>query len=187
MARVKIEPTTIPYQMPVCLVGATVRGKPTFMTVAWFSKVNIIPSMFMVSLENPRYTAEGIMENGVFSINFPHKSLVEKTDYCGMVSGRKTDKSGVFKVEHGEHKTPMISECPASYELKLKETVELTDSRLFIGEVVAAYADEKYLTNKRLDVPKTEQFYLIKSPAAGYYEQRKQFEKAFGVGKKLMK
>jgi flavin reductase (DIM6/NTAB) family NADH-FMN oxidoreductase RutF len=187
LVKVKIENTTIPYAMPVCLIGATVKGKPTFMTVAWFSKVNGQPPMFMVSLENPRYTAEGIKENGVFSINFPGKSLAEKTDYCGMVSGRKTDKSGVFKVEYGEHKAPMIAECPVSYELKLKQTVELVDSRLFIGEVVGAYADGKYLTDKKLDVSKTEQFQLIESPAAGYYAQGKQFEKAFSVGKKLMK
>ena len=110
-----------------------------------------------------------------------------KTDYCGMVSGRKTDKSGVFKVEYGEYKAPMIAECPVSYEIKLKQTVELVDSRLFIGEVVGAYADGKCLTDKKLDVSKTEQFQLIESPAAGYYEQGKQFEKAFSVGKKLMK
>ncbi|MGD0804889.1 MAG: flavin reductase family protein [Candidatus Bathyarchaeia archaeon] len=187
MAKVKIEANTQAYPMPVCLVGANVKGKPTFMTAAWFSKVNVNPPMFMVSLENPRYTAEGIKENKVFSINFPCKSLVEKTDYCGMVSGRKTDKSGVFKVEYGEFKAPMVGECPVCLELKLKETVELPDSRLFIGEVVTAYADEKYLTNGKLDVPKTEQFSLIESPAAVYMGSGQEFEKAFSVGKKLLK
>jgi len=187
MAKVKIEPNTTAYPMPVCLVGANVKGKPTFMTAAWFSKVNVNPPMFMVSLENVRYTAEGIKENKVFSINFPGKSLVEKTDYCGLVSGRKTDKSSVFKVDYGELKAPMVSECPVCLELKLKKTIELIDSRLFIGEVVAAYADEKYLTNGKVDVPKTEQFSLIDSPAPGYTELGKQFEKAFNVGKKLIK
>lgn len=187
MAKVKIEKGTIPYAMPVCLVGANVKGKPTFMTVAWYSKVNGQPPMFMVSLENIRYTAEGIKENKVFSINFPGKSLVEKTDYCGMVSGRKTDKSSVFKVEYGENEVPLISECQVCYELMLKQTVDLVDSRLFIGEVVAAYADGKCLTDKKLDVAKTEQFSLIESPGAGYFELGKQFEKAFNVGKKLMK
>ena len=37
--------------MPVVLVGATVDGKPNYMAVAWFSKVNSNPPMMMISLD----------------------------------------------------------------------------------------------------------------------------------------
>src|SRR5512136_1300354 len=146
--KIKLDPHVTAYPMPVCIVGAKVKGKPNFMAVAWFSKVNSEPPMMMVSLTTIQYTAEGIKENGAFSINFPGKDLVAETDFCGLVSGRKMDKSKVLKVYYGELKNaPMISECPICFELKLRETIELTDARIFVGEIIAAYANEEYVTN----------------------------------------
>ena len=46
--------------------------------------------------------------------------LLEKNDYCGLVSGEKTDKSHVFDVFYGSLKTaPMIKECPVNLECQL--------------------------------------------------------------------
>jgi len=188
MTKIRLDPHVTAYPMPVCLVGAKVKGKPNFMAVAWFSKVNSEPPMMMVSLANVQYTAEGIKENGVFSINFPGKGLVSETDFCGLVSGRKADKSHVFKVYYGELKNaPMINECPICFELKLRETIELTDARVFVGEIIAAYADEEYMTDGKVDIPGTEQFLLIESPTYQYLELGPQFAKAFDVGNKFLK
>jgi len=186
--KVKFNQGVTAYPMPVCLVGANVRGRPNFMAVAWVSKVNYNPPMMMVSLANEQYTAEGIRENGTFSINFPGRGLVAETDYCGIVSGRRSDKSRVFSVSYGELGTaPMIDECPVSLELKLVETVELSKTRLFIGQIAAAYADEEYMTDGDVDVPKTEPFLLIESPTDHYAELGPQFAEAFSVGKTLVK
>jgi len=188
MTKIKLDPHVTVYPMPVCLVGANVKGKPNFMAVAWFSKVNSEPPMMMVSLAKVQYTAEGIKDNGVFSINFPGKNLVAETDFCGLVSGRKEDKSRVFNVHYGELKSaPMISECPICFELKLRDTIELTDARIFVGEIIAAYTDEEYVTDGKLDVPGTEQFFLIENPTYQYVKLGPQFEQAFNVGKKLIK
>jgi len=95
--------------MPVAIVGATVNDKPNFMTVAWFSKVNINPPMMMIALGKQKYTGEGIKESMAFSINIPGKDLIKETDYCGIKSGRTEDKSRLFKVFYGETGTaPMI-------------------------------------------------------------------------------
>ena len=188
MTKIKLDPHLTAYPMPVCLVGAKVKGKPNFMAVAWFSKVNNEPPMMMVSLAKVQYTAEGIKENGVFSINFPGKGLVAETDFCGLVSGRNSDKSHVFKVQYGElENAPMISECPICFELKVRETFELVDSFLFVGEVIAAYADEGYVKEGKVDISGTEQFSLMESPSYQYYELGSQFANAFDVGKKLIK
>jgi flavin reductase (DIM6/NTAB) family NADH-FMN oxidoreductase RutF len=188
MTKTRLDPHVTTYPMPVCLVGAKVKGKPNFMAVAWFSKVNSEPPMMIVSLAKVQYTAEGIKENGVFSINFPGKGLVAETDFCGLVSGRKADKSHVFNVQYGELKNaPMISECPICFELKLRETIELTDARIFVGEIIAAYIDEAYMIDGKVDVPGTEQFSLIESPTYQYDKLGPHFAKAFDVGKKLLK
>ena len=188
MTKVRFDPRITAYPMPVCLVGAKVKGRPNFMAVAWVSKVNGVPPMMMVSLAKEQYTAEGIKENGVFSINFPGKGFVAETDFCGLVSGRNVDKSHVFNVQYGELEiAPMISECPICFELKLRETIELTNTRIFVGEIIAAYADEEYVTDGSVNIPGTEPFSLIESPTNQYVELGPQFEKAFNVGKKFLK
>ena len=105
------------YPMPVVLVGTNVGGKANFMTVGWVSRVNAAPPMLAVGIFNKHYTNEGIRENGTFSVCFPDRKLVEKADYCGMVSGRRVDKAALFEVFYGETKTaPMIGECKVTME-----------------------------------------------------------------------
>jgi len=40
----------------------------------------------------------GHKKNRAFSVNIPPESLVVETDYVGIVSGKKTDKSNVFEI-----------------------------------------------------------------------------------------
>lgn len=186
MTKIKFDSKITAYPMPVCLVGANIEGKPNFMAVAWVSKVNSNPPMMIVAIGKRQYTATGIRENGTFSISFPNKSLVEKTDYCGLISGREADKSGIFEVFYGELETaPMISKCPICYELKLRETVELTGSILFIGEIVAAYANERYVNDNKVDVIQTEPFLLVEGLTNEYIELGNHLAKAFSVGKTI--
>ena len=186
MTKIKFEPNVTAYPMPVCLVGANIEGKSNFMAVAWVSKVNSNPPMMMVALGKKQYTATGIRENGTFSINFPDKNLVAKTDYCGLISGREADKSEVFEVFYGELETaPMISECPICYELKLRETVELSGTNMFVGEIVAAYADERHVSDDKVDVIHAEPFLLVEGVTNEYIELGSHVAKAFSVGKAI--
>ena len=87
--------------------------------------------------------------------------MVIETDYCVLVSGRSTDKSDIFKVFYGKLETvPMIMECPLSIECRLFDIVELPTNDLFIGEVVASYTEEQYLTNNNLDIQKIKPLFL---------------------------
>jgi len=81
----------------------------------------------------------------------------------------------------------MINECPICFELKLRETIELTDACVFVGEIIAAYTNEEYMTDGKVDIPGTEQFSLIESPTYQYLELGPQFAKAFDVGNKFLK
>ena len=90
------------YPMPVTLVGAQVEGKANFMAVGWVSRVNANPPYIGISINKNHYTTKGILENGSFSVNFPSADMVKKTDYCGIVSGRKEDKSKLFEVFYGK-------------------------------------------------------------------------------------
>lgn len=175
------------YPMPMTLVGANVGGRANFMAVAWVARVNYEPALFGAALNKIHYTPMGILENKTYSINIPSAEMLEATDYCGVVSGKKTDKSKVFEVFYGETGTaPMIRECPLSIECRLVNTVDLPSNRLFIGEVVAAYSEERYLTDGELDVEKMKPFVLT-MPDNRYWSLGECIGKAWSAGKGLKK
>jgi len=79
--------------------------------------------------------------------------MIEQTDYCGLVSGRNTDKSNLFDIFYGELKTaPMINSYHLSLECTLHDVYEMPSNDLFIGEIIAGYADDGYLTDDRQDL-----------------------------------
>lgn len=155
MDKIKIGFNVTPYPMPVSLVGANVAGRANFLAIAWLSRVNNRPPIIGITLNRKHYTAEGIMENKTFSVNFPGVDLLEKTDYCGIVSGRKASKEGLFDVFYGETETaPMISQCPLCIECRLYDTVALPTHYLFLGEIVQGYTEDRFMTQGHPDVKK---------------------------------
>jgi flavin reductase (DIM6/NTAB) family NADH-FMN oxidoreductase RutF len=144
------------YPMPVVLIGANVGGRPNFMVCTYCGIVQHDPPMISVSLNRRNYTNRGIRENNTFSLNIPPCSMVQIVDHCGIVSGRSEDKSGLFATFYGVLQTaPMIEECPLNVECRVERTLDLTGTNeVFIGQVVQAYAEEKYLTNNVPDMAK---------------------------------
>lgn len=128
---------------PIVLVGAIVNGKPNYMAVGFVGGVNIIPAIMMVSLDKGSHTSKGIIENGTFSINIPSSDLVIETDYCGVASGKTTDKSEIFTTFYGELETaPMIEECPITCECKLIDKKEFPEEIAYFGKVHQVYGNE---------------------------------------------
>jgi len=159
-----------PLILPVCLVGANVAGRPNFEAIAWFNLVDYQPAMIGLSSEKSHYTNRGIRENKSFSVNVPSADMAAVTDFCGLYSGSKVDKSKVFEVFYGELKTaPMISECPFNIECKLAQTVELLHGEFFIGEIVGLYMDDRYLTDSKPDLKKINPL-LFEGSAGSYWK-----------------
>jgi flavin reductase (DIM6/NTAB) family NADH-FMN oxidoreductase RutF len=126
-------------------------------------------------------TNQGIKKNKTFSVCIPSDKMMEPTDYCGIVSGFKVDKSNVFDVFYGKLKpAPMITECPVNIECKLDEVLDLGETEMFIGDVVSTYTEEKYLTHGTVDITKTRPFILS---SLQYYSLGETKGKAFSVGK----
>jgi flavin reductase (DIM6/NTAB) family NADH-FMN oxidoreductase RutF len=173
--------------MPVVLVGTQVRGKANFMTVGWCSRANANPPMISCGINKVHFTPEGIRENQTFSVNIPSLSLLEKTDYCGLVSGANTDKSEVFEIFYGSLKTaPMIRECPLAMECRLVQAIDLPTNILFIGEIVGAYADAEVWKDKKPDFRVINPL-LLTMPDNTYWTLGKAVGKAWkaGAGMKL--
>jgi flavin reductase (DIM6/NTAB) family NADH-FMN oxidoreductase RutF len=187
MEKIKIDSgAAFLYPMPMVLVGSVVEGKANFMAVGWVSRVNFKPPLFAIAL-GPHHTNQGIDENKEFSINIPDVSLIEKTDYCGLVSGSKTDKSDLFNIFYGALcKAPLIEECPVCMSCSLYDTVKLPFNTLYIGETKEVFTEEKYMTDKMLDIKKVNPFTLT-MPDNHYWSVGENLGKAWNIGKSLKK
>jgi flavin reductase (DIM6/NTAB) family NADH-FMN oxidoreductase RutF len=184
--KTRIDNNAFLYPMPVVLAGSIVNEKPNFMTVGWVSRVNYQPPMMAISL-GPHLTNQGILEKKAFSISIPDVSLMEKTDYCGLFSGKKVDKSQIFEVFYGSLPgAPLIGECPVSMACRLHEAVRLPVNTLFIGEIVEAYCDEACMTGGKPDIKKINPLTLT-MPDNHYWSVGEAVGKAWSVGTKLKK
>ena len=188
MKKNKIKPSAYLFPMPVALIGATINGKPNFEPLAYVGVVEYKPPLISIASYETHYTNIGIKENGTFSVNTPSENIIQRTDYCGIVSGKNADKSEVFDVFYGELKTaPMISESPLNLECKVIKTIKISDfvdieksHELFIGEVVTAYAADEYLTEGAPDISKLKTFTFSMDH---YWKVGEKLAKAWEVGK----
>lgn len=111
--------------------------------------------------------------------------MIEKTDYCGLVSGSKADKSELFDVFYGNlSKAPLIKECPVCISCSLFEVVKLPSNTLYIGESKEVFTEEKFLTDGKLDIKKVNPF-TLSMPDNTYWSVGENLGKAWNIGKKL--
>jgi flavin reductase (DIM6/NTAB) family NADH-FMN oxidoreductase RutF len=156
MAKINVQLRTFLFPMPTTIIGANVNGKPNYLTIAYCGTVQADPPMLSVALNRHHYTNAGIKVNRTFSVNIPSEKMVEITDYIGINSGHKVDKSGIFKCFYGQLNTaPMIHECPLNMECRLVQVVDIPGrDELFIGEIVSIYSEKQYLSGDMPDINK---------------------------------
>jgi len=185
MRKVKTKFKRPPLILPVCLIGANVQGKPTFEAIAWFNMVDYDPCLIGFSSEASHYTNRGVKENETFSVNIPASTMAPETDFCGMHSGEKIDKSEIFDVFYGELQTaPMISKMPINVECKLTQIIRLSHAEFFIGEIVGVYIDNEYLINDKPDIESIDPL-LYEDGLCNYWSLGERVAKAFDVGNQL--
>ena len=168
--------------MPVALVGATCADRPNFMAAGWITRVNGKPPCVAVGIHKEHLTSQGILEKQEFSVCFPDRSLIEKTDACGLVSGREADKSALFDLFYGELKyAPMISGCPVCLACRLHDSVPLPTHHLFVGEICGVYAEDRVLDAGRID-PKKADYLFLTMPDNHYWALGECLADAWKVG-----
>jgi flavin reductase (DIM6/NTAB) family NADH-FMN oxidoreductase RutF len=149
MKKIKLGPTSLVYPIPIVLCGAMVDGKPNYLTLGDCGIMGLKPPIVFVSLHKNHFTTRGIIESQGFSINIPSTDLLSKTDYCGMVSGRDTDKSVLFEIFFGENgDIPLISECPVNLECRVIKDFLIEHRHIFIGQVIETYINEDCVLEK---------------------------------------
>lgn len=149
MGKQNFKPGNMLYPLPAVLVSvADKAGNSNLLTIAWTGTVCSDPPMVSISVRPERYSYHMIEETGEFVINLTTEELVFATDYCGVKSGKDVDKWKAMKLTKipGEKvKVPMVKESPVNLECRVIEKKELGTHHMFLAEVVAVHADERYM------------------------------------------
>ena len=133
--------------VPAVMVSCGSR-KPNIITIAWTGIVNSNLPMTYISVRKERYSHNIIENTGEFVINLCSEELAFATDFCGVRSGRDTDKFKEMKLtpERAEIvRCPMIKESPVNIECRVREIIELGSHDMFIADILKVHVDEQYI------------------------------------------
>jgi flavin reductase (DIM6/NTAB) family NADH-FMN oxidoreductase RutF len=167
------------------ILGSHLEGKINYMALDWLTRVNFKPAMLGICVNKGNASHGAIIDTGEFSINIPTTDMVAVTDYTGLVSGKRTDKSDLFEVFYGELRAaPMIQECPLNIECKVVQRVDLPTNSFFIAEIVNIYCEENVMTDSNPDAAKIKPFVLT-MPDNRFWAIGESLGKAWHEGKKF--
>jgi len=164
MPKLEIPPSESLYPVPVVLVSCLDReaGKANLITIAWCGIVASNPPLISVSIRPSRHSHRLIATEREFVVNIPTKDILKEADFCGMHSGKDTDKikdCGFTSIPASKISSPMIKECPVNIECKLKDVLRFGSHDMFIGEVLAVHADDSILKKDgKMDYSKARPF-----------------------------
>jgi len=157
------------YPVPAVMVSvADKEGNANIITVAWTGTVCTNPPMLTISVRPERHSYHMIKETGEFVVNLTTEELAFATDYCGVKSGRDTDKwkdMGLTQEPAAKVAVPLIKESPVNLECKVVRVDELGSHHMFLAEVVAVAVDERYFDEK-------DTFHLSKAKPLAYSHGR---------------
>jgi flavin reductase (DIM6/NTAB) family NADH-FMN oxidoreductase RutF len=140
------------------------------------------PPLIGIAMRRTHYINKVVKQNECFSVNIPTSDMVIATDYCGLHSGTKIDKSKEFELFYGKlQKAPMINQCCINIECKLVNTIEFKYNDFFIGEIVEIYCDEKYVNNRKPNAKVFDSFICL-MPNGPYFKLGDYLAEAYEVG-----
>lgn len=139
------------YPLPAVMVSCAFQGISNIITVAWTGTVCTNPPMVYISVRPERYSYELIKNSGEFVINLTSRKLAYAMDFCGVRSGRETDKWKALHLtkEKGEKvKAPLILESPVNIECSLTQILELGSHHMFLANVEGVHVNRDLIGEK---------------------------------------
>jgi len=132
---------------PTVLVSSAHGGRRNVMAAAWNMALDFDPPKVCVVIDKTTFTRELVEASGEFALNVPMRAIAPQTLAVGNLSGRETDKFeqfGLASFAAGHIAAPLLEGCAAWLECRvIPEPHNQQRYDLFIGEVVAAWADER--------------------------------------------
>jgi flavin reductase (DIM6/NTAB) family NADH-FMN oxidoreductase RutF len=142
---------------PTVLVSSAHNGRRNVMAAAWSMPLDFDPPKVAVVIDKTTLTRELVEASGEFVLNVPSRELAALTLAFGTQSGRDVDKfslAGAAAMAAAAVGAPLVAGCLAWLECRViaePHTQQAYD--LFLGEVVAAWADPAAYSDGRWHFP----------------------------------
>lgn len=143
------------YPMPVLIIGSyDEEGTPDAMNAAWGGISE--ETQISICVSEDHKTTANIIVRKAFTVSVADAENIVAADYVGVVSGNKEPdkirKAGWTAVKSSNVDAPIFEELPLALECRLISYDE--ESCRLVGEIVNVCADERILTDGRIDLSK---------------------------------
>ncbi len=159
-------------------------GVPNAMNAAWGVQSDWTEITLILGAHK---TTENILQTGAFTVACATADTVVISDYFGMETGHrvnKIEKAGCHTHPSPNVNAPIIEEYPLTLECRLVSWDEA--SGRLIGEIVGQQADERILTQGRVDLDKLRPI-ILDAAAHAYRVVGGIVGHAYSDGKQLMR
>jgi flavin reductase (DIM6/NTAB) family NADH-FMN oxidoreductase RutF len=129
---------------PLVMLTTASGGQANIMTLTWHMMVDFEPPVVACVISHRNYTFGILRQTKECVLNIPTVQLARKAVACGNISGRNIDKFKKFDLTPraaASVRAPLIAECYANLECRVKDTKMSTQYNIFIVEVVKAWID----------------------------------------------
>lgn len=131
---------------PVVLLTTSRKGRANVMTMSWHMMVEFEPPLVACVVSGANHSFAALRATRECVIAIPARPLAETVVQVGNASGDDLDKFAAFgltPVPAEQVAAPLIAECFANLECRVRDTRLVNTYNLFILEVVKAWTDPK--------------------------------------------
>ena len=158
----------VAYSTPrqVVLITARYGGVDNVWPMDFHFPLSFEPPLYGIASTRLSYGGELVRRSGSFVVNFVPAAWEKSVFLCGNLSGRKVDKfaaAGLQKEEAESVDAPRLAQSLGALECRVRQTVEVGDHTLFVGEVTRTIFRAEAPRLHHLDV-------RLKDVAADYEE-----------------
>jgi len=128
--------------VPIVLVSSKHRGKSNIMTMGWYTLMQFTPSLLGCFIVDYNHSHDMIRKSGECVVNLPTVDLLQEVIGIGNCHGKTVDKFDKFSLTPSPAQyveAPLVKECYANFECKIKDRKLLSKYSFFILEVVKAH------------------------------------------------
>ena len=129
---------------PVVLLTTARKGRANVMTMSWHMMVEFEPPLVACVVSNANFSFAALRATEECVIAIPARKLARKVVTVGNCSGRDVDKFAAIGLTPAPAKMvtpPLVAECFANLECKVRDTRLVRSYNLFILEVLKAWKD----------------------------------------------
>jgi len=145
---------------PTTLITSAAGGRRNVMTAAWVMAVDFDPAKIAAVIAADTFTRRLIEASGEFVVNVPTLKMIDAVYAAGQVSGEDEDKFAALALATSPASivgAPLLAGCAAWLECKVIPEPRMQERYdLFVGDVVAAWADDASFVDGAWRFPRDE-------------------------------